>query len=281
MTLGERIRILRMQRNLSQEDLAAALEVSRQSVSKWENNAATPDLEKLCRLCNLFGVSLDELVRGEPQPQKTAEPVPEALPQKQKSPGQRTAGIVLLCMATVPLWAALLTGGAVDLALLLGLPLAVCGLICLLIRWHPGLICAWTLSVLADLYLFYGVRFGWRRVFWDLYLFGLGWLDADWKWFDFAMAVLQIGWVVVLMIWLGKCLLPHIPLITPKRRNLLCAGVLAAVLLHGSWLLLTLPLLCVAMDWMRFVLLAVLVTCAVADRRYKNQAADEAARRKL
>lgn len=64
MTLGERIYKYRIEKNFSQLDLAEALEVSRQSVSKWETDASVPDLDKLVRLCDLFGVSMDELVRG-------------------------------------------------------------------------------------------------------------------------------------------------------------------------------------------------------------------------
>ena len=50
MNLGERIYRLRTERNMSQGDLAEALEVSRQSVSKWENNSAVPELDKLVRM---------------------------------------------------------------------------------------------------------------------------------------------------------------------------------------------------------------------------------------
>ncbi len=50
---------------LSQDTLAEQLGVSRQSVSKWENDASVPDLEKLVKLSGVFGVSLDELVKGE------------------------------------------------------------------------------------------------------------------------------------------------------------------------------------------------------------------------
>ena len=50
MNLGENIYHLRTGRNLSQGDLADALDVSRQSVSKWENNSATPELEKLIKI---------------------------------------------------------------------------------------------------------------------------------------------------------------------------------------------------------------------------------------
>ena len=65
MTLGQNIARLRTQKNLSQGDLADALEVSRQSVSKWETDASIPELDKLLRLAELFGVTLDELVKGE------------------------------------------------------------------------------------------------------------------------------------------------------------------------------------------------------------------------
>ena len=68
MTLGENIVRLRTQRNWSQGDLADALDISRQSVSKWETDASVPELEKLLKLSELFGVTLDALVRGEDTP---------------------------------------------------------------------------------------------------------------------------------------------------------------------------------------------------------------------
>ena len=50
MKLGEKIYNLRTSKNLSQGDLAEMLGVSRQSISKWENNSAMPDLEKIIKL---------------------------------------------------------------------------------------------------------------------------------------------------------------------------------------------------------------------------------------
>ena len=64
MTLGERIYRLRTEKEMSQGDLADALEVSRQSISKWETNGSVPELDKLVRLSEIFGISLDELVTG-------------------------------------------------------------------------------------------------------------------------------------------------------------------------------------------------------------------------
>ena len=65
MGLGENIYTHRNAKGWSQTDLAEALDVSRQSVSKWENSTATPDLDKLIKMKTLFGVTLDELVFGE------------------------------------------------------------------------------------------------------------------------------------------------------------------------------------------------------------------------
>ena len=78
MKLGNNIYLLRTRKGLSQGDLAEALDVSRQSVSKWETGGATPDLDKLLALCDLFGVTLDELVRGEVAEEPTA-PVAEEI----------------------------------------------------------------------------------------------------------------------------------------------------------------------------------------------------------
>ena len=67
MLLSEKILALRTEQGLSQGDLAEKLEVSRQSVSKWETGQATPDLDKIIKLADLFGVTVDRLIAsGEP-----------------------------------------------------------------------------------------------------------------------------------------------------------------------------------------------------------------------
>ena len=68
MTLGEKLARLRRENNYTQEQLAQCLEVSRQSVSKWESDLTYPETEKLIRLCQLFDCSLDYLVRDIPEP---------------------------------------------------------------------------------------------------------------------------------------------------------------------------------------------------------------------
>jgi len=80
MNLGENIYRLRTKKHMSQGDLADALNVSRQSVSKWENNSAVPELEKLIKMSELFEVSLDELVGKEPPVKEVPEPAPNPVP---------------------------------------------------------------------------------------------------------------------------------------------------------------------------------------------------------
>lgn len=66
MSFGENLQFLRkMHRNMTQEELAEKMEVSRQTISKWELDAAFPEMVKAMELCNLFSCSMDELFRGE------------------------------------------------------------------------------------------------------------------------------------------------------------------------------------------------------------------------
>lgn len=63
--LGERLYELRTKNEMSQGDLAEKLDVSRQTISKWENSMSIPELDKIISLSNLFGVSVDYIVKGE------------------------------------------------------------------------------------------------------------------------------------------------------------------------------------------------------------------------
>lgn len=65
MTIGEKLTKLRKEQNLTQEQFAEVLKVSRQSVSKWELNIAYPDTEKLIRISKIFSCSLDYLLKDE------------------------------------------------------------------------------------------------------------------------------------------------------------------------------------------------------------------------
>ena len=64
MSIGERISKLRTEQNISQNQLAKAMEVSRQAVSKWENDLSTPDPAKLIRLADVLDTDVEYLATG-------------------------------------------------------------------------------------------------------------------------------------------------------------------------------------------------------------------------
>lgn len=63
MKFNEKLQMLRKEKGMSQEGLAEMLGVSRQAISKWESGAAFPETEKMIALCDIFGVTLDSLIR--------------------------------------------------------------------------------------------------------------------------------------------------------------------------------------------------------------------------
>ena len=70
MEFNNKLYELRKQKGFSQEELANRLNVSRQTISKWEVGESTPDMEKLIAISDLFEVYLDKLVKGEEKEQK-------------------------------------------------------------------------------------------------------------------------------------------------------------------------------------------------------------------
>ena len=75
MEFNNKLYELRKQRGFSQEELASRLNVSRQTVSKWEVGDSTPEMEKLVAISDLFGISLDELVMDKTPEAASNEPV--------------------------------------------------------------------------------------------------------------------------------------------------------------------------------------------------------------
>lgn len=81
MTLGEKIRELRIRSGLTQEGLAEKLHVSRSAIAKWEAGGGLPDLSNLKLLAELFSVSIDSLLDHDiAKGQETADPVEAVLP---------------------------------------------------------------------------------------------------------------------------------------------------------------------------------------------------------
>lgn len=170
MTLGERIYKLRTEKEMSQGDLADALEVSRQSISKWETNGSIPELDKLVKLCEIFGVSLDELVTGKEQEKKAEAVVEEPAPAMPKiepqiiyvekpvrasfTPAQILGIILLFCSLSAFILFACF-GEKLDIgeAVMLCLPVALWGILCLVTK-HPLLWCSWCGSATWWIYVF-------------------------------------------------------------------------------------------------------------------------------
>ena len=63
--LGKNLKVLRKKNNLTQEDLAGSLAVSRQAVCMWERDERTPKVSVLTKIAKTFGVSIDSMINGE------------------------------------------------------------------------------------------------------------------------------------------------------------------------------------------------------------------------
>ena len=154
MTLAEKILSLRTARGMSQDDLAEKLEVSRQSVSKWETGQSTPDLDKIIKLADLFGVSMDELVRDGERPQPPEPPRPQVVyverERKQELSPPQKLGVIMevlgAALAVIGIMGAPLLIFAAVALVILGLPL-------LLAKKHPWLIMGWLAVGLSCLVL--------------------------------------------------------------------------------------------------------------------------------
>lgn len=173
MTLGANIVRLRTQKNWSQGDLADALDISRQSVSKWETDTSIPELDKLLKLAELFGVTLDELVCGENAAKASSAPAAQAasasFPPQQAAPQRKerctVAGTVLLCTGAVISILCLLLVGNLLAGLLLASPFFICGIICFAVKRRAGLFCGWAVYLCLDLYLRFATGLSWTTIF--------------------------------------------------------------------------------------------------------------------
>ncbi len=153
MTLAEKILSLRTEKGMSQDNLAEKMEVSRQSVSKWETGQSTPDLDKIIRLADLFGIMVDELVREGERPQPPEPPQPQVVYVERKPEGltqtQKT-GIVFLVAGAV---AVIIGFSGTGWVILPALALIALSLPLLLAKKHPWLITGWLAVILSFLIL--------------------------------------------------------------------------------------------------------------------------------
>lgn len=228
MSLGENINRLRTARGMSQGDLADALEVSRQSISKWETDGSVPELDKLTRLAGLFGVSLDELVTGKapetPGAQTPEAAAPQIAAQRQGMPVRTAAAIALFCMAFA--FAVLfMVVGQFLAGLVFALPFLICGAICALAKKHPALWCAWAAFLMADGYLRYATGLNWSAVLWTF-----RW-EESWNYTRLAIAWCQLLSALALLAATVVRLRKKPMTWTKQNRVLFAAGCAAFLLL--------------------------------------------------
>ena len=212
MTLGQRIASYRGRAHLSQDSLAELLDVSRQSVSKWETDASVPELSKLVRLGQVFDVSLDELVTGEtkavaPDPQQgntnsTQDAL--AMPETLRLHRQKITGIVLLTVLGV---ACLLQFGLIMLVW----PLLVLGLLCLVTKRVTGLGAGWLLW-LAAVAMCYGLTSVNLLMVFHRYAYGALTIQLIIAWFLW-LALAMLVWVTCRRFRREKETLPGWPVI--------------------------------------------------------------------
>ena len=224
MKLYEKIYMLRTEKNLSQGDLAEMLDVSRQSVSKWETGASIPDLDKLIKMKEIFGVSIDELVcedivkktKEELTDSETkTETAPQIVVVKEALPMRNFVGIMLFFCAFFLL---LLRSSYIVPAVL-----TIMGVLCLVCRKRAWLWCLWVsffaLGEIFALSPFEAFRFRWygyyieRGQFWKH--FGSAWLYV-------------VGFVVLLAltVWSFRQVTLH-----PTRKKAVMFGVGWGILL--------------------------------------------------
>lgn len=216
MTLGEKLKTLRASRGLSQEQLAAELNVSRQAVSKWECGDAAPDLDKLRAICAYFGVTTDHLIwENEEDAPKVAVPAKERASRGRNEVFSNVLLLALLLAGIAALWSSLrisFTRGAVVHIILA--VAAIAAAILSMTAWKQrgrviapliaatGVVLA--LSRLAAMLVYLADLWSGSRVYadggdWPIVWESTGtWLRHDWPYYLFYLALIAGGF------WLAR-----------------------------------------------------------------------------
>ncbi len=108
MTFGQKLKALLKEKDMTQENLAELLDVSRQAVGKWANDKGIPEVDKLVQISNIFGVSLDYLLREEQEEERertgtgfyvSREMIEGFLSYRQESAKRIAAGTALIILS--------------------------------------------------------------------------------------------------------------------------------------------------------------------------------------
>ena len=216
MTLGEKLKTLRASRGLSQEQLAAELNVSRQAVSKWECGDAAPDLDKLRAICAYFGVTTDHLIwENEEDAPKVAVPAKERASRGRNEVFSNVLLLALLLAGIAALWSSLRISFANDAMVHIILAVAaIAAAILSMTAWKQrgrviapliaatGVVLA--LSRLAAMLVYLADLWSGSRVYadggdWPIVWESAGtWLRHDWPYYLFYLALIAGGF------WLAR-----------------------------------------------------------------------------
>ena len=156
MSIGQRISELRKESGLSQEYVAEKIGVSRQAVSKWENDTTAPDTYNLIALAEMFDVSVEYIATGKKaEPSQTVQP--QIIIQQQEQPSEandrRAVGFILLWMGILTFILGILF--AIPLVLLSSY-LIIGGIVCIVAKknYKKKIILAYLLLTLIIVFLF-------------------------------------------------------------------------------------------------------------------------------
>ena len=84
MEIGDKLKNARLDQGLTQENLAERLNVSRQTISNWENNRSFPDIISILHLSDIYSISLDELLKGDQKVMRHLEESTNLVKSRQK-----------------------------------------------------------------------------------------------------------------------------------------------------------------------------------------------------
>lgn len=266
MTLGERISALRIENKMSQGDLAEKMNVSRQSISKWETDTSIPELDKLIQLSELFHVTLDELAKGD-SGCKVEDSIASSQPViKEQLNGKKIIGTILICFGALTFLLLSLLGGALG-GLIFGSPFLLCGIICLIFEKNVGLWCSWAVFFTVNLYLRYATGITWGLVMLTLqYEASMNYMRLAFAWIELICFIVMI--VVTVLRFQKK------PLVLSTRNKVLyIVGCLLLAVLFIPFSFWPMSAISYAyyllLDWVRVALIVALLTTTLRFVRAK------------
>jgi len=145
-TIGQRISELRKSSSFSQEYVAEKLNVSRQAVSKWEQDLSAPDTYNLIALAELFDVSVEYLATGKSRESASPTSPPPSAPTPKS--GITVRQILGLIFVAVGLLAGILGILLEEILIVIAIFVTVIGVLCIAVKKHFGIFLAWTLLAL-------------------------------------------------------------------------------------------------------------------------------------